>query len=73
MRLSFQRRHHPQVGKDRGQTAHQERWYNNTLRQRLEHFTRQLLAFSKLDAHHELVLRWFIVELTLRMCSSLTP
>jgi insertion element IS1 protein InsB len=59
------------VGKETGQTAHQERWYN-TVRQRLARFTRQTLAFSKLDAHHELVLRWYIIEHNLRMHPSLT-
>jgi len=62
---------HQQVGKDTGQTAHQERWYN-TLRQHLARFTRQTLAFSKLDAPHELVLRWYITEHNLRRRASLT-
>ena len=62
---------HQQVGKETGQTAHQERWYN-TLRQHLARFTRQTLAFSKLDAPHELVLRWYITEHNLRRRASLT-
>jgi len=62
---------HQQVGKETGQTAHQERWYN-TVRQRLARFTRQTLAFSKLDAHHELVLRWYILQHNLRVQTSLT-
>lgn len=63
---------HQQVDKASGQTAHQERWYN-TVRQCLARFARQTLAFSKLDAHHELVLSWYIIEHNLRMLSSLTP
>lgn len=63
---------HQQVGKDTGQTAHQERWYN-TLRQRWARFTRETLAFSKLDTHHQLVLRWYIIEHNLRVRPSLTP
>lgn len=62
---------HQSVGKETGQTAHQERWYN-TLRQWLGRYTRQTLSFSKTDYHHELVTRWFIIEHNLRMCSSLT-
>jgi insertion element IS1 protein InsB len=57
------RRHHA-VGKDTGQTAHQERWYN-TLRQRLGRFTRETLSFSKTDHYHELVTRWYIIEYNL--------
>jgi len=62
---------HQCVGKETGQTAHQERWYN-TLRQWLGRYTRKTLSFSKLDFNHELVTRWFIIEHNLRMCSSLT-
>jgi IS1 family transposase len=62
---------HQSVGKETGQTAHQERWYN-TLRQWLGRYTRRTLSFSKTDYHHELVTRWFILEHNLRMCSSLT-
>lgn len=62
---------HQQVGKETGQTAHQERWYG-TLRQWLGRYTRKTLSFSKTDFHHELVTRWFIIEHNLRMASSLT-
>jgi insertion element IS1 protein InsB len=37
---------HLAVGKETGETAHIERW-NNTLRQRLAHFVRMTLSFSK--------------------------
>jgi insertion element IS1 protein InsB len=62
---------HQQVGKETGQTAHQERWYN-TLRQWLGRYTRETLSFSKTDFHHHLVTAWFILEHNLRMASSLT-
>ena len=62
---------HLLVGKETGQTAHQERWYN-TLRQWLGRYTRQTLAFSKTDFHHHQVTAWFIVEHNLRMAASLT-
>lgn len=62
---------HQQVGKETGETAHMERWYN-TLRQWLGRYTRCTLAFSKTDYYHELVTRWFIIEYNLRMRSSLT-
>ena len=39
---------HRVVGKETGETAHQERWYN-TLRQRLARFVRKTLSFSKSD------------------------
>jgi insertion element IS1 protein InsB len=54
-------RTHRAVGKETGQTAHQERWYN-TLRQWVGRFTRKTLSFSKTDKSHELVTRWFILE-----------
>ena len=62
---------HQQVGKEAGETAHQERWYN-TLRQWLGRYTRKTLSFSKSDYYHELVTRWFIIEHNLRLRSSLT-
>ena len=49
------------VGKDSGETAHMERWYN-TFRQRLARFVRKTLSFSKSDAYHYMVTKWFIVE-----------
>ncbi len=53
------RTHHP-VGKETGQTAHQERWYL-TLRQRLARYVRKTLSFSKSERNHELVTLWFII------------
>lgn len=67
----FPKQTHQQVGKETGQTAHQERWYC-TLRQWLGRYTRETLSFSKTDFHHELVTRWFIIEHNLRMAASLT-
>ena len=66
-----QRTHHP-VGKETGQTAHQERWYN-TLRQRVSRFVRKTLSFSKSERNHELVVRWFIVQYNLEVHLLLTP
>ena len=43
---------HQSVGKESGQTSLVERW-NNTLRQRLAHFVRKALSFSKSDVFHE--------------------
>lgn len=60
---------HESVGKESGQTAHMERWYN-TLRQRLSRYTRKTLSFSKKDAHHSLVTRWFITEHNMKMLKS---
>ena len=57
------RTHHP-VGKETGQTAHQERWYL-TLRQRVSRFVRKTLSLSKSERNHELVTRWFIVQYNL--------
>jgi len=50
---------HTPCGKDRGLTAHVERW-NNTLRQRLARFVRKTLSFSKSDRMHEICLRLFL-------------
>lgn len=62
---------HQVVGKQTGQTAHQERWYN-TLRQRLARFVRKTLSFSKSD----LWLYWwtlgFILQHNRHIASSLT-
>jgi len=41
-----------------------ERW-NNTLRQRVGHFVRETLSFSKKDWWHDRVTHWFIVEYNL--------
>jgi hypothetical protein len=40
-------------------TNHAERWFG-TLRQRLGHFVRKTLSFSKCERMHEVVLRLFI-------------
>ncbi len=61
------RTHHP-VGKETGQTAHRERWYN-TLRQRVARFVRKTLPFSKSETNHELVTRWFIIQYKLQRFS----
>ncbi|MFN8457518.1 MAG: IS1 family transposase [Anaerolineae bacterium] len=55
----FSSQTHQAVGKETGQTAHMERWYN-TLRQRLARFVRKTLSFSKSDAFHHMVTKWFI-------------
>lgn len=59
---------HRTVGKETGETAHQERWYN-TLRQRLARFVRKTLSFSK----SETMLYWwtlgFILEHNRQMAS----
>lgn len=52
--------HHP-IGKDSGQVSHMERWYC-TLRQHQAHYVRKTLSFSKKDAFHHLVTKWYIVE-----------
>ena len=57
---------HHIVGKDRGQTAHVERW-NCTLRQRLARYVRKTLSFSKLDKYHHLVTKWFIYDYNLSL------
>jgi len=62
------RTYHP-VGKETGQTAHQERWYL-TLRQRLGRFVRKTLSFSKSERNHELVTRWFIIGYNLDIKAS---
>jgi IS1 family transposase/transposase-like protein len=52
---------HQCVGKETGETAHMERWYN-TLRQRLARYVRKTLSFSKRDKYHHLFTKWFIFE-----------
>lgn len=54
------RTRHP-VGKETGQTAHQEQWYL-TLRQRVSRFVRKTLSFSRSEANYELVTRWYIIQ-----------
>jgi insertion element IS1 protein InsB len=50
---------HTAVGKERGETAHVERW-NNTLRQRLARFVRMTLSFSKSVVMQEACLLLFL-------------
>ena len=50
---------HQSVVKETGMTAHVERW-NLTLRQRLAHFVRKNLSFSKSDFYHEVILSLYI-------------
>jgi IS1 family transposase len=57
---------HQAVGKERGETAHIERW-NNTLRQRLGRFVRKTLSFSKSAVAHNIVVKWFIAEHNLEL------
>ena len=57
----FPKETHRCVGKESGETAHMERWYN-TLRQRLARFVRKTLSFSKSDVYHHMVTKWFIAE-----------
>jgi IS1 family transposase len=52
---------HHAVGKQSGQTSHMERWYC-TLRQRQARYVRKTLSFSKCDAFHHMVTKWFIVD-----------
>lgn len=52
---------HQCVGKETGETAHMERWYN-TLRQRLARYVRKTLSFSKSDKFHHLFTKWFIFQ-----------
>ena len=60
----FSKTTHRCVGKETGETAHMERWYN-TLRQRLARFVRKTLSFSKSDVFHHLVPKWYIAEYNL--------
>ena len=55
----FPKETHRSVGKESGETAHMERWYN-TFRQRCARVTRKTLAFSKKNAWHHIVTKWFI-------------
>jgi IS1 family transposase/transposase-like protein len=57
--LVFATDRHQSVGKDSGQTAHVERWFN-TLRQRLGRFVRKTLSFSKSEPCHEAAFRLFV-------------
>jgi insertion element IS1 protein InsB len=62
--LIFPQETHHCVGKETGETAHMERWYC-TLRQRVGRYVRKTLSFSKLDAHHHMVTKWFVTEYNL--------
>lgn len=64
----FDLQRHHMIGKETGQTAHVERWFN-TLRQRLARFTRKTLAFSKHDVFHDGLLRLFIYDYNLSCIS----
>jgi IS1 family transposase/transposase-like protein len=57
---------HRCVGKETGETAHMERW-NNTLRQRVGRYVRQILSFSKSDLHHYLFTKSFIIQYNLEI------
>ena len=57
----FPKETHHSVPKQAGKTAHIERW-NNTLRQRVGRYVRKTLSFSKSDAFHHMVTKWFIIE-----------
>jgi IS1 family transposase/transposase-like protein len=63
---------HQCVGKETGQTAHMERWYN-TLRQRVGRVVRKTLSFSKSEAFHNMVLKWFIAEYNLEHVGATGP
>ena len=64
---------HHAVGKDSGQVSHMERWYC-TLRQHQARYVRKTLSFSKCDAFHHMVTKWFIVDhnLARKQLASLT-
>jgi insertion element IS1 protein InsB len=60
---------HDPGGKESGLTAPIER-FNNTLRQRLAHFVRKSLSFSKSDPRHLISLHAFLVRYTLEILAS---
>jgi len=62
---------HVAVSKDSGQISHMERWYC-TLRQRQARYVRKTLSFSKCDAFHHMVTKWFIIDHNLMMKSQLS-
>jgi insertion element IS1 protein InsB len=62
----FPRETHRCVGKETGETAHQERWYH-TLRQRVARYVRKTLSFSKRDRWHDRVTKWFIIMYNLSL------
>ena len=67
----FPKETHQSVGKETGETAHMERWYN-TLRQWNARYTRKTLAFSKKETYHDLVTRLFIIRYNLKKLSLIT-
>lgn len=66
--LVFSEETHQSVGKESGETAHMERWYC-TVRQRVARFVRKTLSFSKSDAFHHMITKWFIHDYNLEMAS----
>ncbi len=56
---AFPGRTHRLCARAEGQTNHTERFFR-TLRQRLGHFVRKTLSFSKCERMHELALRLFV-------------
>ena len=62
----FPKETHRRVGKETGETAHQERWYH-TLRQRLARYVRKTLSFSKRDRWHDRVTKWFMIMYNLSL------
>lgn len=62
----FPKETHRCVGKETGQTAHQERW-DTTLRQRVARYVRKTLSFSKRARWHSRVTKWFIIEYNLSL------
>ena len=63
---------HIPVGKDSGETSHMERWYC-TLRQRQARYVRKTLSFSKSEAFHNMVTKWFIIDHNLARKNILKP
>lgn len=53
-----------------GETNHMERWYC-TLRQHLGRYVRRTLSFSKSEAMHHTVTKWFILEHNRKMALSI--
>lgn len=60
----FSSKTHERVGKDQGETNHIER-FNNTLRQRIARYVRKTLSFSKKEAWHHLVTKFFMFNYNL--------
>ena len=63
---TFPKETHRCVGKETGETAHQERWHN-TLRQRLARYVRKTLSFSKRDRWHYRITKWFVITYNLSL------